>query len=235
MFMKKKRIILILLGTPIFSFSQTTRVDYVEKKNIPVEKLAQLPPQVVQLLNKETMCTLVNSNGNSLFQFQEENTGNLEMNIAMPKREEYYKKTDKGEMLKLANLEDEQFIIKDVLPKMDWKIESETQKIGEYNCQKATAIYKNIELIVWFCLDIPINDGPIMLTGLPGLIIKATIGNMLTYSATKISIEKENTTIPTFSKGKLIMAEDFDKLKAKVAEETLVRQKEAGATHIEIK
>ena len=33
-----------------------------------------------------------------------------------------------------------EFLVKDSLPKLDWKLESETRKIGEYTCYKATAV-----------------------------------------------------------------------------------------------
>jgi GLPGLI family protein len=234
--MKNKSILLVMA---VFAsqnfFAQTIKVNYVEQKNIPQEKLAQLPPQVVQMLTKEVKCTLVNSQGNSLFQFQEEKTGNLEMEIAIPKRDEYYKQMSTQKMLRLAALEDEMFIVNDVLPKIEWKIEKETQKIGEYDCQKATAVFKGTQIVAWFSTSIAVNDGPIILSGLPGLIIKASINNMVTYSVEKIVIEKENTTIAPFKKGKSIEVDDFEKLKAKLAAETRARQKEVGATHIEVK
>jgi GLPGLI family protein len=234
--MKHKSILLVMAAFASQNiFAQTIKVTYVEQKNIPQEKLAQLPPQVVQMLTKEIKCTLINSQGNSLFQFQEEKTGNLEMNISIPKREEYYKQIGVNKMLRYATLEDEKFIVNDVLPKIEWKIEKETQKIGEYDCQKASALFKGTQIVAWFSTGIAINDGPIILSGLPGLIIKASINNMVTYSAEKIVIEKENTIIDTFKDGKSINVDDFEKLKAKLAAETLARQKEVGATHIEIK
>jgi GLPGLI family protein len=223
----------VCVAQPIFS--QTIKVDYIEKKNIPAEKLAQLPPQVVQMLNKEVKCTLVHSQGKSVFEFQEEDTGNLGMNMQAPKRDAYYKNKITGELITLAILADEKFIVTDALPKIEWKIESETQKIGAYDCQKATALYKSAELVAWYSTTIPVNDGPLMLVGLPGLIIKVSINNMITYSATKIVIEKENSVISTFTEGKAISVTEFEKLKTKVAEEKLARQKEAGATHIEVK
>ncbi|SCY91235.1 GLPGLI family protein [Flavobacterium caeni] len=35
-----------------------------------------------------------------------------------------------------------EFLVKDSLPKLDWKMESETKQIGGYNCFKATAVRK---------------------------------------------------------------------------------------------
>lgn len=58
---------------------------------------------------------------------------------------------------------------------------------------------------------------------------------MLIYNIEKIVLDKENTTIASFKDGKVISLEEFEKLKNKVAQETLARQKEAGATHIEVK
>jgi GLPGLI family protein len=216
-------------------FSQTVKVEYLEKKNIPAEKLAQLPPQVVQMLSKQIPCKLVHSQGKSIFEFQEETKGNLEMNIQTPKREAYFKNKVTQELITFATLADEKFIVADVLPKIEWNIENETQKIGDYECQKATGAYKAATIVAWFAVSIPVNDGPLMLGGLPGLIVKASINNMMTYEATKIVIEKENSTLAPSTKGKAISAVDFEKLKLKVAEETLARQKEAGATHIEVK
>lgn len=54
-----------------------------------------------------------------------------------------------------------------------WKIESETQKIMGYTCQKATTSYLGRNYIAWFASQIPIDAGPWKLRGLPGLILRA--------------------------------------------------------------
>ncbi len=56
--------------------------------------------------------------------------------------------------------------------KPDWKITSEKDKVGEWNVQKATANYLGREWEAWFTTDIPIQDGPYVFQGLPGLIVK---------------------------------------------------------------
>lgn len=57
------------------------------------------------------------------------------------------------------------------LDKFDWKIENETKKIGEYSCQKATLIYCGRYWEAWFTKEIPLNFGPYIFRGLPGLIL----------------------------------------------------------------
>lgn len=56
--------------------------------------------------------------------------------------------------------------------KINWKILSEKEKIGEWNVQKAEADFAGRHWIAWFSTDIPIQDGPYKFYGLPGLIVK---------------------------------------------------------------
>ncbi|QCX53092.1 GLPGLI family protein [Elizabethkingia sp. JS20170427COW] len=53
-----------------------------------------------------------------------------------------------------------------------WKIQNESEKIGEYNTQKATLEYGGRKWTAWFSTDIPFQDGPYKFKGLPGLIVK---------------------------------------------------------------
>lgn len=54
----------------------------------------------------------------------------------------------------------------------DWKISPDTQKIGEWKCQKATAYFGGRTWTAWFSSEIPLQDGPYKFHGLPGLIVK---------------------------------------------------------------
>ena len=55
-----------------------------------------------------------------------------------------------------------------------WIISDETCTILSYPCQKATTRFRGREWTVWFSSAIPLNTGPWKLSGLPGLILKAT-------------------------------------------------------------
>lgn len=56
-------------------------------------------------------------------------------------------------------------------PNLEWKITSNTKKIGDYSCQQATSYYKNRYWTAWFTQDVPISEGPSLFKGLPGLIV----------------------------------------------------------------
>lgn len=56
--------------------------------------------------------------------------------------------------------------------KINWKILSDKEKIGEWNAQKAEADFAGRHWTAWFSTEIPIQDGPYKFRGLPGLIVK---------------------------------------------------------------
>ena len=56
--------------------------------------------------------------------------------------------------------------------KINWKISSEKEKIGEWNAQKAEADFAGRHWTAWFSTEIPIQDGPYKFRDLPGLIVK---------------------------------------------------------------
>jgi len=57
--------------------------------------------------------------------------------------------------------------------KLNWKIENETKKIGNFNCKKAMTDFRGHTYTAWFTEDIPVSYGPWKLNGLPGLILEA--------------------------------------------------------------
>jgi GLPGLI family protein len=59
------------------------------------------------------------------------------------------------------------------IPSFSWKIWNENTIISGYTCIKATATFRGREYIAWFTPEIPINNGPWKLGGLPGLILRA--------------------------------------------------------------
>ncbi|WP_144283182.1 GLPGLI family protein [Chryseobacterium echinoideorum] len=55
---------------------------------------------------------------------------------------------------------------------VEWRILSETTKIGDYKVQKAETDFAGRKWTAWFTTDLPYQDGPYKFNGLPGLIVK---------------------------------------------------------------
>ena len=55
----------------------------------------------------------------------------------------------------------------------DWQISTDTASVLGYLCTKATTTFRGRDYVAWFTQEIPINEGPWKLYGLPGLILKA--------------------------------------------------------------
>ncbi|MDC9722146.1 MAG: GLPGLI family protein [Urechidicola sp.] len=113
--------------------------------------------------------------------------------------------------------------VRSKIPKIDWKIQSETKKIGNYTCAKATAKFRGRDYTAWFTTEIPVPFGPWKLQGLPGLILEAYdthkeiyfyFKNITYPSDTNIAISK-----PTFQDdGKIHKWITFDEYKKAVIE-----------------
>ncbi|MEK8178870.1 GLPGLI family protein [Flavobacterium buctense] len=87
------------------------------------------------------------------------------------------------------------YTIKKEFKKLDWQLTKETKVIDGFLCYKATSneVFSNkygefkYPLIAWYSPSIPINLGPLGISGLPGLILEFSRRNVV-FGATKISI-----------------------------------------------
>lgn len=57
--------------------------------------------------------------------------------------------------------------------KPEWEITDETKEVIGYECFKAMTEYRGRSWTAWFAPEIPVQDGPWKLCGLPGLILEA--------------------------------------------------------------
>ena len=60
------------------------------------------------------------------------------------------------------------------LGEIQWEISDSTKTVLGYNCVMATANYHGRDWTAWFAPDIPLQEGPWKLIGLPGLILEAS-------------------------------------------------------------
>ncbi len=142
------------------------------------------------------------------------------------------------------------FLVKDEINPIDWKLESDSKYIGEYQCYKATykkqvEVFKEMSfssnsktkkeeedkepemeerlVTAWYTPQIPVNNGPGMYQGLPGLILEVHDGKQ-TIICSKIVINPEDQVeIKEPEKGKVVNQEKYDEIMDKKAKEMMER------------
>ncbi|WP_074408532.1 GLPGLI family protein [Aquimarina megaterium] len=134
------------------------------------------------------------------------------------------------------------FLVKDNLEKLNWKLEDETKKIGNYTCYKATAKRmgqrmqsmtisadseeemtepeeEEITITAWYTPEIPISNGPGSYWGLPGLILEINDGDQSILSTKLVLNSKKKIDIKEPTKGKVVTEEKFEKIMEKKMKE----------------
>lgn len=106
------------------------------------------------------------------------------------------------------------YIYKEPILTIDWKIGDEHCKILSYTCQKATGHFRGRTYEAWFTTDIPVNNGPWKLGGLPGLILKASDShNHYVFECIGLEQLKAKEEIRKYDvKYKEVKREEIDKL-----------------------
>ncbi|WP_160139499.1 GLPGLI family protein [Chryseobacterium sp. c4a] len=108
--------------------------------------------------------------------------------------------------------------------KIDWKIQSDTKNIFGYKSQKATANFGGREWVAWFASEIPIQDGPYVFSGLPGLIVEVA-DSKNDHQLKLISIRKRSI-VPSndFNEGSInVTTEKFNQLWNKYKKDPIIK------------
>jgi GLPGLI family protein len=154
-----------------------------------------------------------------------------------------YKDLKTQTFLREDKIQGKEFLIKDKIKPLDWKVTGETKTIGQYSVMKATYTYPKKEkseeekqkdeesnsllnmidekdrvITAWFTMQIPISNGPGIYQGLPGLILELNDGET-TILCSKIEMNPEDFKIKKPKKGKKISLEDFNELQEKKQKE----------------
>ena len=94
---------------------------------------------------------------------------------------------------------------KSSLPQLNWQIiNNSSEEILGYKVQKAETVYEGKKYYAWFSTEIPINNGPFVFNGLPGLILKIQNEDS-TYVITVKGIKNETNLFPELEKGKKVI------------------------------
>ncbi|MEO7975939.1 GLPGLI family protein [Flavobacterium sp.] len=89
--------------------------------------------------------------------------------------------------------------VKIKLPSHNWKLYPESKIINGFTCKKATTknteFNSNQNITAWYTEEIPINDGPMFYSGLPGFIIQLELDDKSILTFQKLAFSEENTVI----------------------------------------
>ena len=85
-----------------------------------------------------------------------------------------FKNFPTGKTTYVDNVFRDGFRVVEPIEQPQWELISDsTARILGYDCQMARCNYKGRQWFAWFTTDIPINNGPWKLDGLPGLVLRA--------------------------------------------------------------
>lgn len=95
----------------------------------------------------------------------------------------------------------DKYLLQEAMPTADWELCADSvSTILGYACHKATATVLGREWTAWYADDIPLDNGPWLLRGLPGLILRAYTADSL-YRFEANGLEKGNGQKPIYYKG----------------------------------
>lgn len=88
-----------------------------------------------------------------------------------------YKNIPEGKVTERCYFDMERWQYSEDWEKPEWAIGDSTKTILGYECVEAIADYRGRRWTAWFAPEIPIQDGPWKLCGLPGLILEVQDAN----------------------------------------------------------
>lgn len=140
-----------------------------------------------------------------------------------------YLNLDKETLVEKQDFMGKTFLVQDKDPKLPWKLGTESKKIMDYNCTKATAEIDDRMIEAWFTTELPIASGPGSYFGLPGMILEIQSSGesgSRTFLAQEVNfktLEKDKIAAP--KKGKKVTSDEFRKI---VEEKTKEMQEQMG-------
>lgn len=149
-----------------------------------------------------------------------------------------YKNVKANELVQKQEFYGKNFLVKDKLLSIDWKMGAETKQIGGYTCYKATAMIPTADLTwydfswselraadkengeevnmtevtAWYTLNIPVSSGPSEYWGLPGLILEVNVGNTTMLCFKVVMNPKEKSSIEAPKKGKVVTKKEYKEI-----------------------
>ncbi len=251
---------IVALLASYFAQAQTNfqgQATYFSKTDLPIRMKnmtasKDLPPDIIKELqenikreNEKTFTLIFDKNVSTYKEEQKLSNGESFITSNINTTGLHYKNIkDKIYMVEKESLSKE-FLIKETLPELNWKLTQESKKIGNYLCYKATAIKKindsdagflrenkvkkdtktnfikdkedptEIEVIAWYTTEIAVNQGPENYWGLPGLILEIQQGKTVILCSKVILNTKIKKEIKAPTRGEVVTQKKYEEMVAK--------------------
>lgn len=140
--------------------------------------------------------------------------------MMMNNKSVYYSDLKKSKFVEKREFFEKEFLIKDDVKKLQWKIMGEAKPIAGYVCQKAVTTVDTTQVIAWFCPTIPVPTGPNGFGQLPGLIMEITVDDRTTITAETVELKPINADDFEQPKGgKVVTRAEYDQIAKEKMEE----------------
>lgn len=132
---------------------------------------------------------------------------------------EVYKNYPAGKITLTDYIGTSSYLYEEPANEIQWQITSDTMTCLNFLCQKALCDFRGRHYEAWFASDLPVSDGPMKFSGLPGLILNVADSDSL-YIFKAIGLE--TSTFPVlFPKKNYVKAsrKEVEKVKKKSVED----------------
>lgn len=223
----RKLFSLLLIVLPMLAFAQSIEVKYSVYSKKRVEAINKIKGakenQGYQGLlsgmtaeKKDSFCLVVQGRMSSFEQIEPEEElsddhGPKIILVSSDYSEEsvsVYKNLADMSVTELKDLLARTYSITHPLPRYQWNVSTESKEIMGLQAYKATI---GDSITAWFCPTIPVQDGPGLYCGLPGLILDLEDGQTI-YSCTAINTNSTRE-VEKPKRAKVVTAEEFEELR----------------------
>ena len=223
----RKLFSLLLIALPMLAFAQSIEVKYSVYSKKRVEAINKIKGakenQGYQGLlsgmtaeKKDSFCLVVQGRMSSFEQIEPEEElsddhGPKIILVSSDYSEEsvsVYTNLADMSVTELKDLLARTYSITHPLPRYQWNVSTESKEIMGLQAYKATI---GDSITAWFCPTIPVQDGPGLYCGLPGLILDLEDGQTI-YSCTAINTNSTRE-VEKPKRAKVVTAEEFEELR----------------------
>src|SRR5699024_12191755 len=122
--------------------------------------------------SNETQTDEIRDNNKEQMEYNNKKTNKKSVSRETNYKRTFYKNRESNQVKLVGQVLKETYLYEEPAVPLDWEIIDETKEYFGYTVQKATTTFSGREYVAWFTIEIPINDGPYIFYGLPGLIVE---------------------------------------------------------------